>query len=313
MNRTVSMLLCVLIISCLCVYVFGSEDDMVKDGSMTYWEDLCRSIDPPDYSILYRDLVGLLSDEDIKGIYSIYIEDLDSGAMIDLNADQKCDAWSLLKLPILVTVLKKIEMGEVDPKKQVLLPDIQVNTYGPEEIKELKGKTTSLDVLLRRIMQLSDNKASFAVASLFKAEEFQHTLLALGITPAAPDLPRNTLPSVSPREFGNVFRNVYHHDYLSEASSQYALALMRETIFDSQIAKGLPSGMALSHKVGFNADVGEFHDCGIVWYPNHPFILCVMSAGSTRGEADRVIAEIARRVVAFYEAGSVPSSVYTDR
>ena len=73
------------------------------------------------------------------------------------------------------------------------------------------------------------------------------------------------------------------------------------TLYDTQIKAGLPPEIKLVHKVGHNAGCGDFHDCGIVYLPppHKPYVLCVMSKGSTREEADRVISTISRQVYNF--------------
>jgi hypothetical protein len=55
--------------------------------------------------------------------------------------------------------------------------------------------------------------------------------------------------------------------------------------------------------VGYNAASGDFHDAGIVWHPAGAYILCVMSTGSTREEADRTVASLSRAVYGFLAAG----------
>lgn len=243
--------------------------------------------------------VNLLTNGSVKGQYSLYFEDLNSGVWFGIDETNLYNQWSLLKVKVAATVLKKVERREITLASKVKLSpaDLDTATLYPE--LNHAGDELTVRELLDRLIRYSDNTASFALSRLFKADEFQDTLLAVGTLPAPADKPRNFLPSVSPKEYANALRDLYFAKYLSKPSSELILALMADTVYDSQIRMGLPPDIKVAHKVGFNADCGEFHDCGIVYLPDAPYILCVMSKKSTRDEADRVIREISRLVYEF--------------
>ena len=237
--------------------------------------------------------------EGVEGRFSLYLEDVDTGRTCEILADERYNAWSLLKVAVAATVLKKVERGDVSLD--------QVLTLKPEELKTVvvvpsgaaSGDSVTVRTLVGWLITLSDNTASFALARLFKASEFQETLVGMGFPSTPPDRQRNELPQVSARHCGNSLRSLYHASFLGRPLSDVLLALMAETVYDSQIRMGLPSDAKVAHKVGFNAGAGEFHDCGVVYLPGRPYILCVMSTGSTREESDRVISGLSRQVYAF--------------
>jgi hypothetical protein len=47
---------------------------------------------------------------------------------------------------------------------------------------------------------------------------------------------------------------------------------------------GVPSGTVVAHKFGERVlpskNVKQLHDCGIVYYPQFPYVLCVMTRGN---------------------------------
>jgi beta-lactamase class A len=239
----------------------------------------------------------VLQSTNAAGLYGIYIEDLETGQQILWNAEFEYDAWSLLKVPILVTVLQRVQQGEIGLQAPIPLPDIDMTTYGPEDVENIQAQSLPLEILTKRLMELSDNQASVALAQLFKAQSFQQTLLALGIAPAPPELPRNTLPRLSARECGNMLRILYRGACLTPKWSQYALSLMSETLYDGEVQAVIPKDIRFAHKVGFNADAGDFHNIGILYFPDRPVIVCIMSGRSTREEADRIIPALLEQVV----------------
>ncbi|MDO9541834.1 MAG: serine hydrolase [Kiritimatiellia bacterium] len=251
---------------------------------------------PVPVAELKSSIENLLTNSYVKGQYSLYFEDLNSGAWFGINETNRYNQWSLLKVKVAVTVLKKVERREVALDKRVKLIPADLDTATLLPASNQAGDELTVRELLERLIRYSDNTASFALSRLFKADEFQDTLLAVGTLPAPADKPKNFLPPVSPKEYANALRDLYFAKYLSKPSSELVLALMADTVYDNQLRMGLPPDIRVAHKVGFNADCGEFHDCGIVYLPGAPYILCVMSKNSTREEADRVIREISRQI-----------------
>ena len=288
-------------------YVIGARhkeaENIAPVGCSNAWsnleEYLARRPAPAPVGGIKSRLINHLTNDYVKGQYSLYFEDLDSGAWFGINETNLYDQWSLLKVKVAATVLKKVERREVNLDFRIKLRPVELDTATLFPELNHAGDELTVRELLEQLIRYSDNTASFALSRLFKADEFQDTLLAVGTLPAPSGKPRNFLPSISPKEYANALRDLYFAKYLSKPSSDLILALMANTVYDSQIRMGLPPGIKVAHKVGFNAGSGEFHDCGIVYLPSAPYILCIMSRDSTREESDRVISELSRLVYGF--------------
>lgn len=79
--------------------------------------------------------------------------------------------------------------------------------------------------------------------------------------------------------------------------SERALNLLSRVEFNEGISKGLPSNTIFAHKFGERElanGVSQLHDCGIVYYPGHPYVICVMTRGSDFKTLSDTIAEISR-------------------
>ena len=84
------------------------------------------------------------------------------------------------------------------------------------------------------------------------------------------------------RQYSIFFRILFNASFLSRTNSEYALKLLSESSFEQGVRKGVPLDVAVSHKFGerkTSGDLQQFHDCGIVYYPQHPYLLCVMTRG----------------------------------
>ena len=101
--------------------------------------------------------------------------------------------------------------------------------------------------------------------------------------------------SVSPKDYANILRSLYFSNYLKREFSELALSLMLETDYNSQLPKGIPKNIKISHKIGMSVNGMSFHNCGII-YTKEPYILCVMSKNSTQEESDKIISKISKQI-----------------
>jgi hypothetical protein len=129
------------------------------------------------------------------------------------------------------------------------------------------------------------------------------------------DLPRG-IPDERPGEFRSIltyasfFRVLYNASYLGADLSERALGLLAQAEFRSGIVEGVPAAVPVAHKFGEHRDDAagkvQLHDCGIVYVPQHPYLLCVMTRGSSFEHLDDAIASISRAV---YEQAGDPAHV----
>jgi hypothetical protein len=74
---------------------------------------------------------------------------------------------------------------------------------------------------------------------------------------------------------------------------------LAKSTFTEGIVAGLPQGMTVAHKFG-EAELPDgtlqLHDCGIVYKPNQPYLICVMTKGSNFDTLAGVISHISKTV-----------------
>jgi beta-lactamase class A len=242
--------------------------------------------------------------QNTKGHFSIFLKDLETGAWLGINENDTYKPWSLLKISVVATLLKKVERRQLSLHQTVALTpeEVQAEIFLCPECN-ISTNGMPMKELINRIIELSDNTASGILGRCLKGEEFQECLQATGLPTVLPNEPKNHLPDVSPKQFTSLLKSLYYSSYLQPQFSELILSLMSDTaaLYGTQIEAGLPPGIKFVHKVGFNAGCGDFHDCGIIYLPSphKPYVLCVMSTGSTREEADHVISTISRQVYSF--------------
>jgi beta-lactamase class A len=240
------------------------------------------------YSDLKNSVSIILSNT--KGQYAFYFEDLTTGAWIGINENQEFMPLSLFKVPVMIATLKEVETGQATLDQVVVLDKLDIDNRSGDLWKKGAGyKITVKDLLLHLIHQ-SDNTAFEALnRHVIDKDIMFESVIAMG-------LPEPTLNDtrVTVKEYSAMLRGLYFSTYLRKPFSELALTLMLESDFNSQIPAGLPKDVKVAHKVGFYTWEGYYHDCGIIYATNKPYLLCVMSMNTDIKEADRVISQISK-------------------
>jgi beta-lactamase class A len=105
--------------------------------------------------------------------------------------------------------------------------------------------------------------------------------------------------SMSVKDYAAFFRIIYNSSYLERNMSEKALSLLSSVDYKEGLIAGVPSNLVVSHKFGERQAIdknggttNQLHDCGIVYYPGHPYLLCVMTKGEKFEELSKIIAKI---------------------
>ncbi len=145
--------------------------------------------------------------------------------------------------------------------------------------------------------------ATNALTSLAGEDIFNETLADLDLPAIDEHTPTDF---ISPRMYSRVFRALYNASYLPSTVSESALDLLSKTTFTEGLVAGVPEGITVSHKFGERSlkvkndnslasdTVNELHDCGIVYAPNNPYLLCVMTKGNDFSALQGVIKDISQ-------------------
>jgi beta-lactamase class A len=226
---------------------------------------------------------------------SVFFRDLSSKKWVGIKQNEKYAPASLLKLPLLIAYFK---LSEIEPdlfsKKYTFTkvnPIFYQNIKPKVELQE--GKEYTLEEILKQMIVYSDNSAMDFLWSAINRPFADRIFYELGIT-YGDDTEENFL---SPIVYSNILRMLYNSSYLTRDSSEKILTLLTETDFNNGLVAGVPSGIAVAHKFGerdISSTSKELHDCGIIYYPEHPYILCVMTIGDNYDNLEGVISNISK-------------------
>ena len=207
----------------------------------------------------------------------VYFEYLPSGVSIGVNEKQEFVSASLLKVPFIMGIFKRLEEGSLS-RDRVLTPspsDLDP-AYGTLWTRGA-GAQITVGEAIRLALVESDNTAVRALDQVMSQDLVREVYEALDI----PVVINESLPVVSPKNYSSVLRCLYLSCYLEYDSSQEILRLLTQTIFTDGLPAGAPRNVAVAHKTGVydlsDSDRRVQSDCGVVYAPQRPYILCVFA------------------------------------
>lgn len=235
---------------------------------------------------------------------AIQYRDLLSGIRYTYNESFQFIPASLLKVPVLIAHLKRVEKDPAYLQKRVMF-DVNENTDQERNIITLAepplelGTEYTIEEYLTHMIVYSSNRATLLLGKLLQPNEVDTINEDLGIRLEAKE--EKDL-AVNVTDFSSFFRVLYNASYVRPDLSEYALRLMTQSQYKDGLEAGVPPGVSVAHKFGERIFPGQeehqLHDCGIVYYPKRPYLLCVMTKGKDFSTLQKTIADLSKF---FYE------------
>jgi beta-lactamase class A len=143
------------------------------------------------------------------------------------------------------------------------------------------------------MIEYSDNVSSLILEESVNPRDLRKTYDELGV-PDPYYLNDQSGYMISTELYSSFFRILFNASYLSRENSEKALGYLSKTDYNKGLVAGVPPKITVAHKFGLRKINGikQLHDCGIVYYPEHPYLLCVMTSGPVPEYLDATIAEI---------------------
>lgn len=242
---------------------------------------------------------------------SVYFRDLQKGRWTGINEDIKYTPASLFKVVLMVGYLKEADGDPSTLSKKLVYTNAyasEVNLAETASSTLVVGQSYTIDELIRIMITQSDNGAMSTLLNNINPNSLNDVYNDLAIENPANN-PINY--GISAKSYSLFFRVLYNSTYLSRNNSEKALKLLSEAIFKDGLVAGVPASTTVSHKFGVNDTIAQngivtdyqFHDCGIIYYPQDPYILCVMTKGNDQNNLIKTIAGISNIVYRDIKAG----------
>src|SRR5258708_137024 len=230
---------------------------------------------------------------------AIYFRDLDFGRWVGLNEDLRFSPGKLMKVPIMITYFRQ---AESDPKvlqkqlKYIVDPKIasRNNQVGLQN-NEIYPVAKLIEAM---IIDDDDNSANLLFDNINRGS-LNEVFSDLGINFKED---KENEDFITVKQYSLFFRILYNSTYLSRQYSERSLEVLSQTPNTDGVSIGLPNDLIVANKYrtrSFNqgrSRLKESHDCGIVYFPKHPYLICTMGVGINNMAIDNTFKELSQAV-----------------
>src|SRR5438552_9097394 len=250
----------------------------------------------------------------IDGVMGVAILDLTDGRILLHNADRVFSTASSIKIAILLELYRQDQEAHSGAKEKAQLDDIY--TFDPKDLVEdsriMAGLTPGVTRVTNRdlaqfMVAVSDNAAANILIGRVGKDNVNAMLHGLGLSKTM--LRRKMIDIAAarrgdenvatPQEMARLLEAIYKGKALNkQATAEFIKQL--STKKDSYIPRYLPESVQVANKPGELEAVRT--DSGIVFVPNRPFAISVMTAyDRNERAAERAISEVALEAYHYFE------------
>lgn len=317
-KKTQSIINILLIATILAIVIIPSKKDSKNIGIVTRDADNSYKLTNPilDYENLSSGEqtsipIGLMDDkvEDLKNKYgishiSLYYRDMNNGQWIGVDEKEDFSPASLLKVPTMIAFLKSAEsnpgvLGQKTVIKNIDNARVEQNINFEGTVKP--GEEHTYMEILASMIAKSDNIAAQTILNTTEPSQIKKVFSSVGV----PFVDTKTEPVLRVKDYAGFFRVLYNATYLNREMSELALEILSMSEYKNGLVAGVPSDVTVAHKFGERSivntidgksvvDQTQIHDCGIVYFPKDPYLLCIMTRGDNFTVQEKAIQELSR-------------------
>lgn len=222
---------------------------------------------------------------------SVYFQDFKTDGRIDINKDEEFHAASMEKVSIMLAFYR---LAESDPNilSQIVKDELTNDGNFGQEIKPndyaKTGETYTVEELIEKMIKYSDNNSKTLLLSLISPSLIEELYKDIGVPLQLNAQQPENFDYITTRDISYFFRILYNSTYLTNDLSEKAMTILSEVDYKKGLVAGVPEGVAVAHKFGLeNIEAGgviverELHDCGVIYHPQNPYLLCIMTKSSS--------------------------------
>jgi beta-lactamase class A len=254
--------------------------------STRIWQEYARDI-LIHFTPLRLQLRNLVQNE-YNNEFALYFEYLPTGTSIGINDRTEFYIASLLKVPVVIAYFHHQEqLGDVnDP--EVTLEDRHIDKAFGVLWQRGVGTKVSLGEAVEAALTQSDNTAFNLLNEYVDQEDLDYVFDGLDLLVKYQSQDRQTIMTV--KGYSSIFKSLYYGAIVSKEHSERVLELLTRSKFRDGIPAGLPQDTTIAHKVGIynTSNLRVYSDCGIVYVPRRPYLLCIASKSDEATSNERI-------------------------
>jgi beta-lactamase class A len=189
-----------------------------------------------------------------------------------------------------MAAVKKIENGQWKWENELVLMAGDKDSEFGTLYKSPIGTRFSIEALVSSVLKDSDNTAYFMLLRNIEKEEMQGVWEHLGLQDFV-----SKDGKISAKRYAVILRSLYNAAFLSEENSNKILKILSESTSAGYIEQGIPKNIPLAHKIGVSSIEQVYMDAGLIYVPNRPYVLIIMTHGKSVEEAKQVMKDISQK------------------
>jgi len=220
------------------------------------------------------------------GDIGIYVHDLKHDKTVSINADTIFPTASIVKIPILIGVMSKIQRGELNYHQRLTYTDSLLYSEGDDILSRFKDSATiELSKVMMLMITISDNCASLWLQGLSGGGKRINQImdsLGLQVTRVNSRTPGREINrsnygwgQTSPKEIAMLMERIVKAQVLSDSSSARMLRLLSRQYWDEEAISQIPAGIFVADKNG--AVDASRNEILYVNCPNNPYIFSIFT------------------------------------
>lgn len=202
---------------------------------------------------------------------SVFVFDFTSGTTVEINSDKAIPCASMIKIPILFELFKKIENDKNLKITDKVLFDKMYKTSGSGRLQYYQDDfETTFDKMAELMITDSDNSASNLILDYVGGKDNMNRAFRYwGLKNSQmlhflPDLEGGN--KMSTKDLGTLMYNLDNPNFLTVRSREYIKDYMSHVKTDTLLPQGLEEDSIIYHKTG---DIGTFvGDTGVIYTKN---------------------------------------------
>lgn len=221
-----------------------------------------------------------------NGDIGIYVKNLRTGKIVSINADTVFPTASIVKVPILVGIMDKINKGELKYESSFTYKDSLLYA-GSDILGSFKAdEKIVLKKMILLMLSTSDNTASLWLQSIAgTGTRINEIMTDLGlkntrVNSRTPGRENNRTQygwgQTTPAEMGTLFEKIYRNEVFSATACERMMRCLGRNYWDEQEAISMiPPTIEVFSKNGcVNASRSE---AMIVNAPHNPYVFCIFT------------------------------------
>lgn len=220
-----------------------------------------------------------------QGDIGIYIKNLRTGKTVSINADTLFPTASIVKIPILIGIMQKVQQGQLSLGQSLTYKDSLLYA-GVDILGSFKdGEKIQLEKVIMLMLSMSDNTASLWLQSLagtgtrineiMDSLGYRHTRVNSRTAGRQEIWKTYGWGQTTPREIANIFERLYRKQLFNDSLSTVILRLLGRNYWDENAVSQVPPTVQVFSKNGAVNQVRS--EVLLVNHHRNPYILCIMT------------------------------------